>query len=216
MVRPAIATLVLALALPTHSSGVVPQENAAAALKVLEKTKSTRATYSVFFWNRVDPGNRPAFEEWSAEFHMGALHRVETPRDRLIADCSKLTGVAISLQTGETIEGPAVARAGCGINTNKPMISAELRGAVKTEFGSTERVRVTDAEHVREYDVSEDGILLQSTYREGSANGRLSIAGFAVGLERRVSSPDMFSRASLSPSFVPAKYMLPPPGRSKD
>jgi hypothetical protein len=88
MVRPAIATLVLALALPTHSSGVVPQENAAAALKVLEKTKSTRATYSVFFWNRVDPGNRPAFEEWSAEFHMGALHRVETPRDRLIADCS--------------------------------------------------------------------------------------------------------------------------------
>jgi len=55
-------------------------------------TRNTTATYSVFAWNIITRSNKPTEQEWSAEFHQGALHRVETPRDRIIADCAAMTG----------------------------------------------------------------------------------------------------------------------------
>jgi len=208
------SALISAILLTPHAAAAdTSKDNATAALKVLERTKTTGATYSLYLWNRVAPARQPSFEEWSAEFHKGNFHRVETPRDRLIADCSKLTGTALSVTTGKTIEGPSVAAAACGINTNASILSVELRGMISTKFGSTQRVRVTDTQNVREYDVTDDGILLQSTYRD-RADGRLLITGSAIDVKRDVPSPDMFSRESLARSFVPAEYRAPPQQRS--
>lgn len=59
------------------------------AEKTIALTRETRATYSVFFWNVITRPGSPAQAEWSAEFHKGALHRVETPRDRIVANCER-------------------------------------------------------------------------------------------------------------------------------
>jgi hypothetical protein len=50
---------------------------------VVDRTKSTRATYAIYTWIRISRLGQPPHEEWSAEFNSGALHRVETPRDRV-------------------------------------------------------------------------------------------------------------------------------------
>ena len=57
----------------------------AGAAEVIDLTRTTSTTYSVYTWNRLTlPGAAP-FEEWAAEFHDGHFHRVETPRDRIVA-----------------------------------------------------------------------------------------------------------------------------------
>ena len=55
---------------------------------IIARSKLTRATYAVYAWNKMQHPEQPAVEEWSAEFNSGSLHRVETPRDRVIADCA--------------------------------------------------------------------------------------------------------------------------------
>ena len=83
--------------------------------EIIARSKLTREMYAVYFWNRIErPGQQPE-EEWSAEFNSGDLHRVETPRDRIVADCAASTGTYLSLSTGKVITGPQVAGVACGI-----------------------------------------------------------------------------------------------------
>jgi hypothetical protein len=173
------------------------------ARRVMEKTKTTTSSYSVYFWNKItQPGQSPV-EEGSAEFHSGNLHRVETPRDRIVADCRRMSGSYFSVTSGEIIEGPKVAGAACGINANIAIISMELIGDVETKFGKAQRVRVTDAKNVREYDVSQDGVLLKSTYRENRPGGALLIVTEAIKFERHKPDKAMFDKASLSKRYLP-------------
>jgi hypothetical protein len=81
---------------------------------IVSRTHTTRATYAVYYWNRITPARGEASEEWSAEFNRGNWHRVETPRDRMIADCAAMKGIDLSLETGQIVSGPAVARPPAG------------------------------------------------------------------------------------------------------
>lgn len=181
-------------------------------LAVLERTKTTQATYANYIWNRVARLGEETVEEWSAEFHSGDLHRVETPRNRMIADCRALTGVAIDLETGERIEDAAVARVACGINTNRIFRSALWEREVETRFGRADRVQVVDDEFVRTYDVSSDGILLATTFAENQPDGEIVLAAVTVAVERRLPAADMFDEESLSRSYVPEQYRHAPTG----
>jgi hypothetical protein len=184
-------------------------------LDVLERTKTTDATYSLYMWNRITlPGQDPV-QEWSAEFHSGHLHRVETPRDRVVADCLSRTGFALSVLTGKISEGPSVANAACGINTNKRFLAAEWKGVVQTPFGKADRVRVVDQDNIREYDVSEEGILFRTTYTENEVGERLLLVVQAVNVVGILPNPDMFDAKSLSKSFVPEQYKIAPTADSQ-
>ncbi len=68
-------------------SAACAQSSSEAARAVVERTKTTSSTYTLYLWNRVTIPGEPVLEEGSAEFHKGDLHRFETPRDRIIADC---------------------------------------------------------------------------------------------------------------------------------
>lgn len=179
------------------------------AAAILARTKATQATYAAYFWNRITlplPDQAPV-EEWSAEFHQGDLHRVETPRDRVLADCRNGTGWALSLVTGALNHGPQVAAAACGINTNAIVAKLTLLGPVSTPFGPAEQVRVVDNEHIRDYAVSADGILLKTTYAQNDAAGRPVLTARAFRVDRTLpesAGPDgaMFDPASLTRSFV--------------
>lgn len=175
-------------------------------LALLGKTKTFTGTYSLYVWNRITvPGKAPV-EEWSAEFHSGKLHRVETPRDRVVADCGTRTGVAIHLETGAVVEGPHVAGAACGINTNGSLTALDWVGSVATAFGQAERIRLIDSEFVRQYDISNKGVLLHTTYTEKRPDGRLVLDAEATKIDSGIPSQDMFDRNSLQRSFVPDEY----------
>lgn len=180
------------------------QDSSVAASAVLERTKTTTATYSMYLWNRVTNPGKPIFEEASAEFHKGDLHRVETPRDRIVANCRARTGFYLSVESGEIIEGSKVAAAACGINTNFPFRSIELLSDIATRFGTAQRVRAVDAENVREYDVLKNGALVRTTYTENPPGGSLLIRTHAIRLDATVPDDAMFTRESLTKRYLPS------------
>lgn len=202
----ALGFFILANTVGVGEVAAASQDKSQKALALLEKTKAVTGTYSAYYWNRITIPDKEPVEEWSAEFHSGSLHRVETPRNRVIANCAARTGVALDLSTQEIFEGPQVASAACGINTNFPIIKMEWLGAVRSAFGKARRVRVVDSANVRQYDVSENGILLASTYSENREGGSPLLVMEAVGLEKRLPEQDMFDRGSLARSFVPEGY----------
>jgi hypothetical protein len=181
-------------------------DTTADARAVLESTKNTSSTYTLHYLNSVTIPGEPIIEEVSAEFHQGDLHRVETPRDRIVANCRAGTGSHLSVTSGKLVEGKKVAAAACGINTNASIISIELLSDVQTKFGTARKVRVVDKENVREYTVSKEGVLLKTTYSENRHNGALLIVTEAFKLTNSVPDANMFSEDSLNRSFLPKKF----------
>jgi len=177
---------------------------------IVSRTHTTRATYAVYYWNRITPSRGEASEEWSAEFNRGNWHRVETPRDRMIADCQAMKGIDLSLETGQIVSGPAVARAACGINANRPIRSSEYLGRQQGKLGEFDRVRLTDAGDVRTYDVSSDGVILGVTYANVDKPQDVTLSMATTGLDRALPDADMFSPESLAHSVVPDRFKVAP------
>lgn len=195
-------------------AGMMPvpdtQSDVARVETIIARSKLTQTTYAVYFWSRIQRPGEKAVEEWSAEFHSGSLHRVETPRDRLIADCAARTGVYLSLTTGKLITGPQVAGVACGISTNQKFLALESLGRIKTHFADADRVRVTDSELVRTYDISDDGIILRTIFETNEAKRQVVLENEAVEIARSLPESNMFDEASLSTSFVPEKFKVAP------
>jgi hypothetical protein len=186
-------------------------------LEVVKRSKSARATYSVYLWNRVTPPGKPATSEWSAEFNAGNLHRVETPRDRVVANCAQPGGFAISLPTGGIQQGPAVAGYACGINTDKPFLATAWKGIVHTKFGDADHVRVVDADNIRDYDVTKEGLIVGSVYAANQPGEAILLRAEAVAVLHDLPERDMFDRHSLGRSYVPERFRSegrPPPDQS--
>ena len=177
--------------------------------EVVDRTKTTQTTYTVYTWNELSRDGTQV-QEWAAEFHSGDKHRVETPRDRLIADCRAQTGSGLTPATGETLEGLAVARAACGINTNKAFLAIEWQGEVKTPFGMADRVRLVDKDDIRTYDVSPSGVIVRATYARNSPDAPVELMSEAVSILSELPSPDMFDKASLTKSYVPDRFRAAP------
>lgn len=205
-------TPALALGSPELEPGVV--ETSRAAMEVLMRTKRTKATYSLYLWNRMTDAGKSTREEWSAEFHSGDLHRVETPRDRLVANCRMGTGFAFSAVTGRSYEGAWIAATACGIDSNTPLDSLAWEGTVKTSFGPADRVRVVAGDLVRSYDVSPDGILLATVYSDRGSGEAVRLVNWATGVEKKLPEKDIFSRASLKRSVVPERFKQAPARKS--
>jgi hypothetical protein len=179
---------------------------------IVSRTHTTRATYAVYYWNRITPARGEASEEWSAEFNRGNWHRVETPRDRMIADCQAMKGIDLSLETGQIVSGPAVAKAACGINANRPIRQSEYLGRLQSKLGEFDRVRLTDAGDVRTYDVSSDGVILGVTYANVDKPQDLTLTMASTGLDHALPDADMFSPESLGHSVVPDRFKAAPKG----
>lgn len=179
---------------------------------IVSRTHTTRATYAVYYWNRITPARGEASEEWSAEFNRGNWHRVETPRDRMIADCAAMKGIDLSLETGQIVSGPAVAKAACGINANRPIRTSEYLGRLDGKLGEFDRVRLTDAGDVRTYDVSSDGVILGVTYANVDKPENVTLTMASTGLDHALPDGDMFSPESLGRSVVPERFKAAPKG----
>ena len=161
-----IAIAALAIGQPSLSYQIPVDSNSAQkADAVLALTKSTRIAYAVYNWNVITPPNGKSVETWGAEFNTGSHHRVETADNRIIADCEVQSGSWMNVRTGVIDTGESQAMAVCGIDTSKPIISKEWIGPVKTPFGNAVRVRFTDSELIRTYDVNDEGVILRTIYQ---------------------------------------------------
>lgn len=176
---------------------------------VVERSKETQATYAVYSWNRVQRPEGPV-EEWGAEFHSGHLHRVETPRDRLIADCAARTGTGLSLTDNKRFTGPQVAMAACGVNSNKRFVGAEYLGVVQTPFGPAHRIRVADMEDVRTYDIRSDGAIVAAGIAANKVGKPEVLKAWAAEVSSSLPDPNMFDEASLARSYVPDRLKVSP------
>jgi len=177
---------------------------------VIARSKRAQVTYAIYYWNRIEhPGQRP-IEEWSAEFNSANHHRVETPRDRVIADCAAHTGTYLSLATGQVVTGPQIAGVACGINTNLPFLKTEFLGRVKSRFGDADRVRVTDAQNVRTYDISDSGVILRTVFETNDSRHLTVVDVETVAIFDKLPDTAMFDAASLKRSFVPDQFKKTP------
>lgn len=174
--------------------------------EVIERTRRTTETYSLFAWNDVPEAGKIK-DGWSAEFHQGNLHRLETPGIRVVADCDAMTGTSLDVATGKKFSDTSIAKAACGINTNFPIHSAEWLGRYPTRFGEANRIRITATDAVRTYDVLDNGALVAALYADGE--GRSLVKNHAIAVLATVPR-NIFSEESLIKSFVPAQFQSKP------
>lgn len=185
------------------------------AAKVISLTRETQATYSLYVWNKVTPVDEMAFDEWSAEFHSGDLHRVEIPKVRIVADCEAMIGTQLNVETGERFSDPSVAKAACGINANPEIVSARKLGIKSTSFGKATGIEIIDSRERREYDVSDDGILLRTVISNKGKGGHRWVVAQATHVSRTLPEGDIFSEQSLDRSVVAAEFREQPTGERK-
>lgn len=207
--RPTTALLLASITLASCGAGDPAPKLSSEAEAVVARSKTTQATYAAYAWTKVERDGRMV-EEWSAEFHDGAKHRVETPSHRLIADCVARVGKALTVATGEIYDDPKVAVAACGVNTNPKTRASAYLGSIQTPFGKADRITVTDAEVIRSYDITSQGVIVGGTYRVNDENKRLVLEARAVAVESMLPAADMFDAQSLQKSFVPERYKAPP------
>lgn len=206
MRRQGIRSFLAWLALPCAAMAA-PSSIDPAAQRIVDRTRTVTTSYSAFNWNIVVLPEGETGEEWSAEFHQGDLHRVETPRDRIVANCRTRSGTYLNLVTGERLEGAKVAGAACGIQSNIPPQNVALLPSRKSGNGWIDRVKIVDSEAVRTYDVNSLGVIVAATISDHAGMPQLTAWTRAL---RRKAPAEAFTAESLNRSFVTATYRTRP------
>jgi hypothetical protein len=200
-----IATILNACGSTNAKSTIDPE-----VAKLIELTRKTDTTYALYMWNVISTTGKAPVEEWSAEFHLGHLHRVETPNFRVVADCKAMTGSFINVETGESGEGPKVAKSACGIDANQKILKARLLEEKITKFGVAKSIEIINDSERRTYDISDQGILLGATIRNIDVPESLNLVNAAMHVDPALPEQNIFSTASLSRSVVPVKFRQSP------
>jgi hypothetical protein len=175
------------------------------AVQVMNLTRQTKSTYSAFNWNVITPPGGKAFEEWAAEFHSGSLHRVETPRDRIVADCSAMTATYLNLASGEMENGAEFAKRACGIADHLGITNARMLPSATGRYGPVRRVIVEDSQTVRTYSVDAKGIIVEEQI--SLPDGTLVLDMHVVAVKKSVPQ-GIFTVESLHRSAVPVRYKV--------
>lgn len=189
------------------SAEPAPDPRAQAAF---ERTKRTRETYALYSWNWVKGAGLEISPQWSAEFHRGNLHRVETPQVRVVADCAAGTGAMIEVASGRTESGAAAAGAACGINSNFPIRNLEWLGRKNSRFGALDMLRVLDSGDERIYAVDRAGVLVAAEVFPRDEGTGSCLQQEPLAVEKVLPAEDMFSEESLQSSFAEARFQSPP------
>jgi hypothetical protein len=180
------------------------------AKAALDRTKRTQETYALYSWNWVKGSGSDAGPRWSAEFHRGNLHRVETPHVRIIADCAAGTGSMFEVHSGRTESNASIAGAACGINSNFPIRKLEWLGRKTTRYGALDVLRVVDSADERIYAVDPAGVLIASEIFPRANGAGFCLQQEPLAVEKSLPAKDMFSAESLRKSFAARRFERPP------
>lgn len=209
MVRPFLLLLFCTLAGAACAKAAEPEPDPRAKA-AFDRTKRTQETYALYSWNWVKGSGFESGPHWSAEFHRGDLHRVETPHVRIIADCAAGTGTMFQVDSGQTESNASLARAACGINSNFPIRNLEWLGRKTTRFGALDMLRVVDSSDERIYAVDQAGVLVASEIFPLDKGSARCLQQEPLAVEKTLPAEDMFSAASLRKSFAAPRFEAPP------
>lgn len=188
------------LALLLMAAAPAPPETVDA---VLALTRTTKATYAVCTWNVVTPSADVQVKEWAAEYHQGDRHRVETPRDRIIANCATGEAQHLDVRTGAVSTSPSLAAAACGVDANRKLMAKQFLGReTGGRYGPVSRIAVEDDGNRRTYDVLDDGAIIAATIRDNVEDETERLNSAALSYSHRLPEADIFSTASLGRSVV--------------
>lgn len=168
---------------------------------VIDLTRKTDATYAVY--TEVTIYGREEITEKNAEFHRGNLHRVETPWDRVIANCETGEGWHLNLLDGSLKSDKSVALSACGIDANRPIFTKNMTEEHSAKFGKLWRVTITDRDNVRRYDVNKDGVIINAAVWQNTPDRELFLKQTGVQVTSDLPDSDIFSKESLERSYLP-------------
>lgn len=174
---------------------------------VIARTRNPAGDYSLLQWTDVRLDGGQDFSFWAAEFHRGSLHRVETPLDRIVADCAAMTGTHVSLVTGETKTGRAIAETACGVDAAGAE-NPEFLGRNESGYGPLDIVRFRKQGQDRTYWINSQGVIVRTEFAKVDDSRSWVLRNWAIRIN--ASSPDaaMFAASSLERSYVPADYQV--------
>lgn len=164
----------------------------------ITKTRTTQATYALVSTNEIRLDDK-TIHEFAAEYNRGDLHRVETPRDRIVANCRTGWSAHLNVATGEVSRREGTSGVACGIATNV-FRSAEVLGSRQSQFGRVQQVKIVTNHDLRTYDVAENGAIVGQTIAE--PDGKLRLIMRAISVTEQLPIGDIFSEASLAKSVV--------------
>jgi len=171
-----------------------------AAQQLIDWTKNNRARYTVVSRNEI-PRDDATIYEFSAEFNEGDLHRVETPRDRVVTNCRTGWIAHLNVATGEITHDAPLSGVACGIYTGDKMVSAEISSAKSSKFGPIKQLHLKTASGLtRIYGVASNGAIVAEQIIDPA--GKTLIVMTALSLSDRLPSVDLFTEASLSKSAI--------------
>ena len=176
---------------------------------MLLRTRNASGTYALYHWNEVAYTATSGRSEWSAEFHSGTHHRVETPLVRIVADCSSLSGFVYDVEKQVTTAEKAVGVAACGINLGRLPLELTYVRDQTTAYGRVDVIRLLDESDERFYAVDETGTLIASEYWSRDQR-RPCLQATTSALLRTLPDGDIFSEKSLARSVVPEEYKKMP------
>lgn len=180
------------------------------AQEVFDRTKAIRATYAIYDWNWRRGGDGRVSLHWSAEFHRGSSHRMETPDLRAVADCSTRQATLLEIRTGSTQSHAWIANAICGIRSDRIVHSLEWVGRKDSRLGPVDTIRLTDLLNERFYTVDSTGIIVATEYFSRDAALKGCVQTEPQAIEKDLPAADIFSVDSLRESVVPEKYRKGP------
>lgn len=179
---------------------------------VIQRTKTTTATYTAYEWNVLRDNEGNVADSWAAEFHSGDWHRLEFARVRIVANCRTHEGFVFRTDTGSVQGNGTIWLTACGIDTSVQIIATDRLPSIPSKNGPLDVIRIKTPQWVRYYAVDRKGVIVRSS--RNAANGSASPCGQnrAVAILSGLPAKDMFSRASLTRSFVPERYRTAPKG----
>jgi hypothetical protein len=169
------------------------------AQQVILRTRSTHATYFVVTANEIhrDDGT---IHEFAAEFNQGDFHRVETPRDRIVANCRTGWSAHLNLASGKISHGDQISGSVCGIDPTAIVEDRAITGSRQSQFGLLQQLRIVRVDGTRNYEVAPNGAIVGETLAD--VTGKVRLVERAILLSDHLPAADIFSEASLARSVV--------------
>lgn len=194
--------MLLAFALTLSVPQAAPKEREAALVQqLIERTQTTQASYALVSRNEIRRDDATV-HEFAAEFNNGDLHRVETPRDRIVTNCRTGWNAHLNVATGAITHDDGASGMACGVYTGDGVVSAEITGTISSQFGLLRQLKIkTVGGLTRSYSIAHNGAIVSEEIVDPAGTPRL--LSTAMSLSDRLPPTDIFSEASLAKSVVP-------------
>lgn len=168
---------------------------------VIERSRNPSVDYSIVQTVRTTVNGATSVGT-NAEFERGAMHRVETPLARAIADC--VTGDSLTYLPSEDRVTRTTGDDGgaCGVGNPEPVLSSRMLPPVTGPWGRADVIELTGRDFVRRYIITTDGIIVVGDWTPRRPDVGFALQAVRVVVTRGAPDPAMFEEASLRRIFA--------------